>query len=180
MHQRNNLKVASDEYNQKVANLRNEVLTHIKANLKRYERLLLGRVYAKRCDNGEKTKIPVIEEDCNKFLDNYLSKDTAWAGPETIQAVSELFKVNVIIFNEWGEVNCGNSFDSSYENIITLAFRVSKKNEKRENVPNTQRNHYDSVIKICDEVMDKCASMLLENHTKSCSLQTISHIIDIE
>lgn len=180
VHQRYNLIVNSDEYNQRVANLRKEVVAHIKTHLKRYERTLFGHVYATRCDDDKKIKIQAVEEDSKKFLDNYLSKYTAWAGPEAIHAISEIFKANVVIFNEWGEVNCGNSFDSSYEDIITLAFRVSNKNNKKENVPNTQRNHYDSVIKISNDVMNKCALMLLVNHMKSCSIQKITHVIDIE
>lgn len=180
VHQHFKLKTGSDEYIQRVTELRTDVVAHIKRNLQRYERTVFGRVYAQLCDNNEKTSLSNVAEDSNKFLDNYLSKDTAWAGPEAIQAISELFEANVVIFNEWGEVNCGNSFDSSYKNIITIAFRVSEKSIEKENVPNTQRNHYDSVIKISNDVLDKCASMLWNNYTKSCSIKTISHVIAIE
>lgn len=180
VHQINKLKIGSNEYIQRVAELREEVVIHIKTNLHRFERLLLGRVYAKLCDKDENTKTQNVAEDSMSFLDNYLSKDTAWAGPEAIQAISEIFKANVVIFNEWGEVNCGNSFDSSYKDTISLAFRVSGKSNKKENVPNTQRNHYDSVIKISNDVLDKCASVLLSNYIKSCSIKQISHVIDIE
>lgn len=179
VHQRYNLKVNSDEYIQRVAELREAVVAHIKTNWKRYERTLIGRVYAKRCDNNKKTTIRNVVDESKEILD-YLSKDTTWAGPEAIQAISEIFKTNVVIFNEWGEVNCGNSFDFSYEDVITLAFRVSKKNSTKENVPNTQRNHYDSVIKISNDVLDKCASIILVNHKKSCSIKNISHVITIE
>lgn len=183
VHQIYKLKVGSDEYIQRVAELRTKVVAHIKSNLQRYERTIFGRVYAQHCnenENTKRTKKPNIPEDSTKFLDSYLSKDTAWAGPETIQAISEIFEVNVIIFNEWGEVNCGNSFDSSYKDVITIAFRVSGKDNNKENVSNTQRNHYDSVIKISNDVLDKCAKMLWNNYTKSCSIKKISHVIDLE
>lgn len=180
VHQRYKLKVDSDEYIQRVAELRTEVVTHIKGNLQRYQRTVFGRVCAQRCDNNEKTNTSNVAEDSTNFLDNYLSKDAAWAGPEAIQAISEIFKANVVIFNEWGEVNCGNSFDSSFKDIITIAFRVSEKSNKKENVPNTKRNHYDSVIKISNDVLDKCASMLWSNYTKACSIKNISHVIDVE
>lgn len=179
VHQRYYLQVNSDEYIQKAAELRKEVVAHIKSNFKRYERTLLGRVYGKSCDNDNRTRIENIEENATKFLD-YLSKDAIWAGVEAIQAISEIFKANVVILNEWGEVNCGNLFDSTYEDIIILAFRVSKNNITKENVPNTQRNHYDSVIKMSNDVLDKCASMLLKNHAKSCDIKNIPDIIEIE
>lgn len=67
------------------------------------------------------------EVQLDKFLDDYLSKNGTWAGLETIQAVSKIFKTNVIVFNEWGRINCGNSFDSSYKDIITIAFRLDAK-----------------------------------------------------
>lgn len=85
-----------------------------------------------------------------------------------------------MIFNEWGEVNCGNSFDSKYKDVITIAFRVAEKEKKKENVPNTQRNHYDSVVNISNNVLDECANMLWNNYTKSCSIKNISHVIDLE
>lgn len=180
VHQRFFLEINSDEYIQKVAELRKEVVNHIKNNFSQYERLLIGRVYAKSSNNDTETDIENTEERAKKFLDDYLSKEKTWAGPETIQAISEIYAANVVIFNEWGEVYCGNSFNSSYEDFITLAFRVSKKHTEKKNVANTERDHYDSVIKMTNDVLDKCASILLVNHEKSSSVKTISDVIDIE
>lgn len=175
VHQRYKLKIDSDKYKNSVAELRTKVVAHIKKNLERYQRTILGRIYSHR-DNNEKTNIQNVTEDSTKFLDDYLSKDKSWGGLESIQAISEIFKANVFIFNELGVVNCGNSFDSSHKDIITIAFRVSEK----ENVPNTQRDHYDSVIKIGNDILDKCALQLLNNYKKSCSVKNISHVIDIQ
>lgn len=92
VHQRYHFKVDSDEYKQRVAELRKKVVAHININLKRYERILLGRIYDKRYVNEKKSKTQNVEEDCKNFLDNCLSKEHYWAGPETIQAICELFK----------------------------------------------------------------------------------------
>lgn len=180
VHQRYFLKVNSDEYIRKVTELRMEVVDHIKKNFKQYERLLLGRVYARRGDHDTENKIEVTEENLIEYLDDCLSKDKNWAGLEAIQAISEIFNANVVIFNEWGDIYCGNSFNSSYENFITLAFRVSKKHIERKSLANTERDHYDSVIKISDDLLNKCASTLIVNHAKSCSFKKCSDIIDIE
>lgn len=112
VHQKYMLQVDTDEFKKSLANLPSEVITHIKQNLQRYQRTISGRVYAHGCDN-EKVGIQNNSENLTNFLDDYLFKNGTWAGLETIQAVSEIFKTNVIIFNEWGTINCGNSFDSS-------------------------------------------------------------------
>lgn len=157
-----------------------EVVDHIKKNFKQYERLLLGRVYARRGDNDTENKTEITDQHLIDYLDDCLCKDKNWAGLEAIQAISEIYNANVVIFNEWGDIYCGNSFNSSYENFITLAFRVSKKHTERKSLANTERDHYDSVIKISDDLLKKCASTLIVNHAKLCSFKKCSDIINIE
>lgn len=182
VHQFYHLKIDSDEYNQRVGELRKQVVVHIKNNLNRYERQLSGRIYDKW--NAKKQKptaaAQITAEDFTEFLDKYLSKDCCWGGPESIQAISEIFKANVVVFNEWGDVNFGNCFDSSYESIISLAFRVSNPNIKKENIPNSQRNHYDSIVKLSNGVIDECTTVLLTNQSKFFAIQNSSNVIDIE
>lgn len=179
VHQRYHVKIDSEEYKQKVAALRMEVVAHIEQNLKRYERKLFGRIYNIRCNTTKKQEIQNIDEDAKIFLKR-LSNEGFWGGPETIQAISELFKANLVVFNEWGDVSFGHFFDSSYEGVIILAFRVSNQNFEKKNVSNTQRNHYDSIVKLSNDILDESASILLENHAKLSSLQSSSEIINIE
>lgn len=181
VHQRFHFKVGSNEYKTKVTELRKEVVDHIRTNLVRFKQKLLGRIYDKYCADrkNSKPKTQNVGEYSETFLNN-LAQECFWGGPETLQAISELFKVNVVIFNEYGEVNFGNNFDSSYEDAITLVFRVSKPNDKKENVSNAERNHYDSVAKLNNDIIDKCVSMLLINHAKSCSLTNVTGIINID
>lgn len=173
VHQHLFLEVGLDKYVQRVAELRKEVVLHLKDNLKLYERELLGHIYEK------KSKINKVEEECHRFLDDYLSKEHHWAGAESTAAISFLFKANIIIFDECGDVRFANSYNSSYNNIITLAYRVSKVSQN-ENISDIVRNHYDSIVKLTDDVINECATVLTSNFTKTCTMNTNSDAIFIE
>lgn len=180
VHQHFHLEVGSDKYIQKVTELRHKVVAHIKANLKQFERQLSGRIYDKRSQTIEKrVKIRNFEEESTNFLDNYLSKDHHWAGEETTQAVSELFKANIIIFDEWSDVRFGNSFDPSYQDIITVAFRVQKKHNRQENAHNIDRNHFDSIIRLNDDILQESAAILMEKYNKGRTIKNVSSAIYI-
>lgn len=72
--------------------------------------------------------------ECKLFV-RYSVDKKGWGGPETIQAVSSLYKVNVYIFNE--DETCYISQNTNrmiYEKTVAIAYRFG-------------RNHYDSV---CD------------------------------
>lgn len=177
VHQLFHLEISSENYKQRTVELRIEVVAHIKAHLKRYERKLLDRIYAKR---GAYEQIQNVEEECEKFLENYLSKEHRWGGSESIQAISELFESNVVVFNELGEVFFGSTFNSSYKNIITLAFRVSGQSNREHDGSNIQRNHYDSIVKLNDDVLIESTSMVMSKYALTCALKDITEIIDIE
>lgn len=173
VHQHLFLEVGSDKYVQRVAELRKEVVLHLKDNLKLYERELLGHIYEK------KSKITNFKEECHRFIEDYLSKEHHWAGAESIAAISFLFKTNIIIFDECGDVRFANSYNPSYNNIITLVYRVSKAIQK-ENISNIVRNHYDSIVKLTDDVVNECAATLTANYTNTCAMKTNSDTIFIE
>lgn len=178
VHQHFHLKVGSDEYKQRTVELRGEVVAHIRSNLKRYERTILDRIFKKH--RNDKNSSKTSEEQCEEFLSNYLSKENHWGGSETITAISELLKVNVIVFDEWGDVRFGNSFNLLHQSVITLAYRVSKKINRRDNPNDIHRDHYDSVVKLSDDVLFKSTSILMKNHSKMCSLKNISDAIVLE
>lgn len=95
-------------------------------------------------------------------------------------SVGELFKANIIIFDEWGDVRFGNSFDPTYQDIIAVAFRVSNKISRIENASNNNRNHYDSIIRLTDDVIQQCAPILMEKYEKARSIKNISGAICLE
>lgn len=166
VHQYYRSEVGQDIYIKQVGDLRQQVVSHIKSNLKRFERELYGRLYKQREGKVEKLgKIQNIEKQCNEFLDEYLSKDHHWGGAEANAAVSELLKANIIIFNECGEVRFANSFEPSYEEVILLVHRLSK---------NNIRNHYDSIVKLSDGVIQECSTNLMEKYSKKCSMNNTS------
>lgn len=175
VHQNFHLEIGSEEHKQQTIELRKKVVSHIEENLKLYERELLDRVY-KKCDS--KNKIKNVDEECKDFLRNYLSKEGHWGGSETLKAISELFRTNIIVLRERGEVYFANLFNPMYTNILTLAFRISSQCNTNES--KTQHNHYDSVIKLDEDIIRKCALILIENHKKSCSIKEITGIIDID
>lgn len=174
VHQLFHLEISSDKYKQRTIELRNEVVAHIKAHLKRYERKLLDRIHLKR---QGKQKISNVEEECRKFLDNCLSKECRWAGSESVQAISELFESNVMVFNSRDEPYFGSTFNSSYKNIITLAFSASGREDVASNM---ERNHFDSIVKLNDDVLNESTSMVMAKYALTCTLKDINDIIELE
>lgn len=178
VHQRFHLEVGSDEYKEKTVQLRNDVVTQISMDSKRYERMLLDRIYHTQRINGKQSKILNVEEECKHFLENKLAKECYWGGTESIEAISEIFKANVVVFKDCGEVYFGNSFNSLYEDIITLSFRASNRIENASN--DTTCDHYDSIVKLSADLLEKSPSILMEKFLKTCSIKNISDVIDIE
>lgn len=173
LHQLFFLEVGCNEYVQRLDELRKKVVTHIKANLKKFEQNLLGRIHDKRVNNGTtKLKIVNVEEECIRFLDNHLSKDRYWGGAETIAAAGELFKVNIIIFNECAGVRFANSFNPSHKDVITLAHRASS--------AGMNPNHFESVLHLSDYTLNECTAILISKYTKTCSIQNLPSAINVE
>lgn len=166
--------IGSDEYNQNVLNLRKNVVDHIRSNPDQYKHDILNRILELGSDHKKISEIENVEEECEKYL-NRLSLNGSWGGSESAKAISEIFKANLVIFNEYGTVYFLNSFNSSFENVITLAFRIIKGLEK-ENVSNEQRNHYDSVINITDDIVEKSSLILMEHMSVNSSIGNISII----
>lgn len=146
--------------------------------MKRYERLLLDRIFAAR-STTKQSEIQNIEDDCQQFLDNNLTKDNCWGGSESLQAISELFNTNVVVFSEFGGVHFGNSFRPVYEEVITIAYR-NWNSEYQENVSNVERNHYDSIVSMSDDVLDKCTRALIAQYSSKCSIMQNPVVIDLE
>lgn len=177
VHQHFRLEVGSDEYVQRVVELRKKVVAHIKENLICYKRMIMDRIFNQK-EKNLKTHNP--DEQCTNFLENYLSREGHWGGSESISAISELFKVNIIIFDECAGVRSGNSFNSLYKDIITIAFRFSKGKSQKENASHFDRNHFDSIVRLSEDVLSESASILIANYSKNCAIKNISGVIALE
>lgn len=97
-----------------------------------------------------------IIEECGNFVSR-LSLPGFWGGSETIRAVNEIHRANVIVFNEKGDFYLSCGFNQSYDRSIFLAYRLNKETSKSGNVI---RNHYDSVCAINEDLLYKCATIL--------------------
>lgn len=175
-HQLYHIKVDSHEHIEKNAALRSCVVAHIKKNIRRYEHALQGRVLDENenIDNGKRKKQPTLRcmKKKREHILNELSKDTYWGGMESLQAVSEIFEVNILIFNEHGPVYFMSGFQSTYNKTICLAFRLGGEGD--------ERNHYDSVSCIESDNIYKCAERLGDLADKSDLLLDSSHISIVE
>lgn len=95
-----------------------------------------------------------MNAECKIFVRLYLSKDGKWGGAETIQAVSELEAVNVVIFYEMGP--CYASLNASYNRTACIAYRLANQADG----PNGTRNHYDSVCDMDSTALYKAAQAI--------------------
>lgn len=174
VHQIYHVKVNSDDYKNHVIQLRKNIVNHIRDNMQLYERDLMNRIYTKYA----KKEIKSTDEACQKFLNGYLSQPGHWCGSESMKAISELFKTNIVIFSERGEVYFGYPFDSSFKNVLMFSYRLSSQVNSSEQI--VERNHYDSVIKLDDSVIEMCSFHLLLKCAKLSSLNKIDDVINLE
>lgn len=72
-----------------------------------------------------------------------LSQDKHWAGHESIQAISDKHKVNILIFNEGDQWVLYTNEKETHERSIAIVFRIGY-----EENGTSVRNHYDSVSDI--------------------------------
>lgn len=177
IHQRFHLKIDSADFKHRVDECRKDIVAHITKNLDRYERVILDRVHVQlsRRYPNKKVKIEDSRGSVTSFLNTYLSKDGRWGGSESIRAAAELFKINIIIFNENGDVRFGNFFDPSFTGIIILAFRACQNIDK-----DADRIHYDSVIGLSDKMLKDCAAFLTGKYQKSCSIKKLRNPINVD
>lgn len=100
-----------------------------------------GHVYDRRdAMNEPDTSKFDVDKECMFYLNQILPQNRAWVGAETLKAVSNIYKVNIIMFYEEGPCRVVN--DQFHDKTICVAYRVD--NTQAELV----RNHYDSVSDI--------------------------------
>lgn len=71
-------------------------------------------------------------------MNSLLSKSTTWGGTESLKAISELEKINIIIFSEDDKPYFPFEFKDDYTRTVAIASRL--------NETKTKRDHYDSII----------------------------------
>lgn len=135
--------IKSDEHKNKTKELRATIVEHIlnPEHFHLYEEIIIDRL-------NKQTKIPTSE--CKLFIRIGLAKDQ-WEGLETLKAVSNEFKVNVAIVNEYGA--CNMVTGDNYQHTLLIAYRLND---------SSVYDHYDSVSDIDSESIFASAKFILK------------------
>lgn len=133
--------IGSKKHEKIVKGLRLTVVDHIldPDNFPRYAISLEERL-------AEKKNIDEINDltaECKQFVRCSLSCDGQWGGLETINAVSYLYRVNVVVFNEHGTCYMIKEGDDEYKITVVIAYRAAEMHNGE-----YTRCHYDSVTEI--------------------------------
>lgn len=157
-HQLNQAKVGSAHHNELTEALKGQVIEHIKGNINAFAGYLRGRVD----EYKSKGDIKNMNAEFQEFLNIRLPLRLSWGGSETMKAVTELFKINILVINEFGECKLGHRYQPEYNRSVTLSFSSFKSDGNL--------NHYDSVIEISEEALTKYAYQAAEADWKYQSL----------
>lgn len=133
----------SDECKKNSVKLRAKVVEHILNNIEPYQMFIEEYLHELKSLNSDNTSLDTKYE---MWVRHNLSRQGSWGGIETIKAVSQMYRVNVVLFDECGIVQMIQGAKEQYERTILLAYRFYL-NEQHERV----YNHYDSV---CDMESD--------------------------
>lgn len=176
-HQFYNAKIGTTEHAQKTQKLRNDVVNYIKddANFFKFVHDLKNRVLA---DNA--SPINDITGACKDFLNNCLALPRCFGGMESIKAISEMLKVNIVVMNESGASQLPNFLDISATRSVLLLFR---KVNGKSCTSNNDRLHYDSIITIPHQRITAMAKEMADaekRHEQFLVEANTSHVIEID
>lgn len=145
--------ISSKQHRSATKKLRSEVVEHIldPDNFPSFRFTLQDRLY----ENKKADEITDMESECKFYVRYILSRDGKWGGYETIRAISEIYRVNVLIFNEEGTCTLHQNHQQKFENTIALAYRIGF-------IENGEviRNHYDSVSEMTADDIFTTTDML--------------------
>lgn len=151
-------KLNSKDHKKLTAELRKNVVKHIKENFDVFAHDIKGRVFEMH------EKVEDIERECNFFVNFCLSKVGFWGGMESLKAISSVYKINILIFNENGDYYFAPPFNLNHDRTVCIAFRNAAKPKANEN---NERNHYDSVVEIDPEIISECSLQIIEKIFKN-------------
>lgn len=149
VHQLYFTKIDSKEHNELVAGLRKKVVDHIHSHFERFKIVIKSReeIQIKTDKKDESDKACMALLDC-------LAKPCFWGGTESILAIGEIFKANIVIFLERDQYYFPNGFKANYDRSIFLAYRGSQISKTDKTI---KYNHYESVCDISQDLLYKCA-----------------------
>lgn len=159
MHQLEYSDINSALHKKSTAELRAKVVSYIMEHFDAYRHVLQVRL---------KFPSEFIDEKGKHFLANELSSNGTWGGSESLIAMSEMFNINILVFNEGGSFSFSNVFKPEYNRCIFLAYRKSSKQS------GNTHDHYDSIYKIDEQLLFGIASDL---GGKMEQVNRLSHVI---
>lgn len=130
--------------------LRQECVEHIESNFDRYLPFLESRIIeeSEKCPQSNVDACD-MNTKCREFLKT-LTLTKTYGGVETIKAVSELRKVNIITIKDDGTCNLVHLLNEKFDRSIFVAY--------------SNGNHYDSIAEIDTETVSAFARNLAINH----------------
>lgn len=161
-HQLYNFEASSAEHKRASVQLRQAVCKHISMHFTSFKLQLKGRVY----ETVDEDEIKDMNAECLFILNERLPQSSFYGGMETLLAVSQMFNVNILVFDEGGTCNFPAGFNDSYDRTLILAYRL---NEFAQQEDENLRNHYDSVCEMASkEISDtfKFLSRALKNRVE--------------
>lgn len=148
-HQMSCCSIGTANHKKQTRKLRQECVEHIKQNFDTYLPFLKSRVIEINGQENVNDSEMVIK--CREFLETSLPLNTTFGGVETIKAVSEMKKVNIITITEDGSCNLVHLLDTSFERTVFVAYRNG--------------NHYDSVAEMDGKTIAEFAKKIANEHT---------------
>lgn len=150
-HQLFFVKLNSVDHEQLTAKLRENAVEYITQNYSSFEHELKNRIYE------NKSEIKNMQSECMFFLKQCLPRPGCWGGAESIKAISLIYRVNIIIFNEDGPFYLPCAFNTTFDRTVSVVFRIFNKSKMKKPKSNAERNHYDTVVEINQEIISECA-----------------------
>lgn len=130
--------------------LRQECVDHIRNNFDRYLPYLKSRIIERDGHKAADICDLDMNKKCREFLDSALPLNKTFGGVESIKAVSELKKVNIITITENGSCNLVHLLNTKFDRSVFIAYRNG--------------NHYDSVAEIDANTLSQFAKKLAYTH----------------
>lgn len=164
-HQIGHNKLDSDAHENLTKKIRKDSVSYIKKHIDSFSTDIIWR-----SDFEKKAVGGTADEKLNNFLDK-LASTNLWCGTETIVAISRLYSVNIIIFNEAGTCYTVDPFNLEYSSCAFIIFCAYQPNTKKKKSTNQKRklklDHYNSITKIDQKTVCDCMNKILARIRKT-------------
>lgn len=147
-HQIHGTKIDSLDHIEQTKSLREETVMHIRQNMERFEFVIRQRILDELPTNSDK-KVRVSLANCQRLVDDHLTRSTFWGGTESLMAISEMKQLNIFIINENDNFQFVNGFNPNFQHTVCIAYR-------------SHRKHYDSITEINTNNLFGCAEHLVK------------------